>query len=75
MIMLFPLSLSGAAQRWFSSLDPSRHRTWANLGHEFIKQYCFNIEVDVSRRKLEALRKRPDESVTSLISYWREKIA
>ena len=27
-IMLFPLSLSGAAQHWFASLDPSRHRTW-----------------------------------------------
>ena len=27
MIMLFPLSLSGAAQRWFASLDPSRSRT------------------------------------------------
>ena len=33
MIMLFPLSLSGAAQRWFASLDPSRRRTWAYLGH------------------------------------------
>ena len=30
MIMLFPLSLSGAAQRWFASLDPSRRRTWCN---------------------------------------------
>ena len=37
MIMLFPLSLSGAAQRWFASLDPSRRRTWADLGQEFIK--------------------------------------
>ena len=36
MIMLFPLSLSGAAQRWFASLDPSRRRTWADLGKEFI---------------------------------------
>ena len=26
MIMLFPLSLSGAAQCWFASLDPSRRR-------------------------------------------------
>ena len=26
MIMLFPLSLSGAAQRWFALLDPSRRR-------------------------------------------------
>ena len=37
MIMLFPLSLSGAAQRWFTLLDPLRRRTWADLGHEFIK--------------------------------------
>ena len=56
MIMLFPLSLSGAAQRWFASLDPSRRRTWADLGQEFIRQYSFNTVVDVSRRELEALR-------------------
>ena len=55
MIMAFPLSLSGAAQRWFASLDPSRHRTWADLGQEFIRQYSFNIVVEVSRRELEAL--------------------
>ena len=48
MIMFFPLSLSGAAQRWFASVDPSRHRTWADLGQEFIRQYSFNTVVDVS---------------------------
>ena len=68
MIMLFSLSLSGTAQRWFASFDPSRLRTWADLGQEFIKQYSFNTVVDVSRRELEALRQRPDESVTSFIS-------
>ena len=56
MIMLFPLSLSGAAQCWFASLDPLRRRTWANLGQDFIRQYSFNTVVDVSRRELEALR-------------------
>ncbi|WKA13006.1 hypothetical protein VitviT2T_030343 [Vitis vinifera] len=75
MIMLFPLSLSGAAQRWFASLDPSRRRTWADLGQEFIRQYSFNTIVDVSRRELEALKQGPDETVTSFISRWREKIA
>ena len=75
MIMLFPLSLSGAAQRWFASLDPSRRRIWADLGQEFIRQYYFNTIVDVSQRELEALRQRPDESITSFISRWREKIA
>ena len=55
MIMLFPLSLSGAAQRWFASLNTSRRRTWADMGQEFIRQYSFNTVVDVSRRELEAL--------------------
>ena len=31
LIMLFPMSLSGAAQRWFASLDASRRRTWDDL--------------------------------------------
>ena len=75
MIMLFPLSLSGAAQRWFASLHPLRRKTWFGLGQVLIRQYCFNTVVDVSRRELEALRQRPDESVTSFISLWREKIA
>ena len=74
MIMLFPLSLRGAAQRWFASLDPSRRKTWADLGQEFIRHYFFNTVVDVSRRELEALRQRPDELVTSFISRWRENI-
>ena len=68
MVMLFPLSLSGAAQRWFASLDPSRRRTWADLEQELIKQYSFNTVVDVSRRELEALMQKLDESVTSFIS-------
>ena len=56
MIMVFPLSLSGAVQRWFASLDPSRHRTWADLGQEFIRQYSFKTVMDVSQRELEALK-------------------
>ena len=55
MIMLLPLSLSGATQHWFTSLDPSRHRTWTDLAQEFLRQYSFNTVVDVSRKELEAL--------------------
>ena len=75
MIMLFPMSLSGAAQRWFASLDVSRRRTWDDLAQEFLRQFAFNTVIDVSRRELEALRQRPDETVTSFISRWRERIA
>ena len=37
MITLFPLSLSGAAQRWFASLESSRRRTWDDLAWEFLR--------------------------------------
>ena len=75
LIMLFPMSLSGAAQRWFVSLVASRRRTWDDLAQEFLRQFPFNIVIDVLKRELEALRQGPDESVTSFISRWREKIA
>ncbi|RVW66471.1 hypothetical protein CK203_065758 [Vitis vinifera] len=75
MVMLFPMSLSGAAQRWFASLEVSRRRTWDDLAQEFLRQFAFNTVIDVLRRELEALRQRPEESVTSFISRWREKIS
>ena len=75
MITLFLLSLSGAAQRWFASLEASRRHTWDDLAQEFLRQFSFNTVVDVSRRELEALRQRADESVSSFISRWRGKIA
>ncbi|RVW78142.1 hypothetical protein CK203_049692 [Vitis vinifera] len=56
MITLFPLSLSGAAQRWFASLESSWRKTWDDLAQEFLLQFSFNNVVDVSRRELEALR-------------------
>ena len=75
MVMIFPMSLSGTAQRWFASLDVSCHRTWDDLAQEFLRQFSFNTVIDVSRKELEALRQRPEESVTSFISSWREKIS
>ena len=56
MIMLFPMSLSGAAQLWFASLDVSRRRTWDDLAEEFLRQYAFNTVVNVLRRELKALK-------------------
>ncbi|WJZ80175.1 hypothetical protein VitviT2T_000112 [Vitis vinifera] len=74
-IMIFPMSLSGAAQRWFASLDVSHRRTWDDLAQEFLRQHAFNTVIDVSRKKLKALRQRPEESVTSFIPRWRKKIS
>ena len=73
--MVFLFSLSGATQRWFVSLDGSCRRTWDDLTQKFLRQFAFNIVIDVLRRELEALRQRLKESVTSFISRWREKIS
>ena len=37
MVMLFPMSLSGATQRWFASLDVSHYRTWDDLTYKFLR--------------------------------------
>ena len=75
MIMFFPMSLSSVAQQWFASLDVSCRQTWDDLNQEFLRQFAFNTVINISRRELEALRQRPEESVTSFISRWREKIS
>ena len=75
LIMFFPMSLSSVAQCWFASLNVSRHKTWDDLAQEFLRQFAFNTVIGISMRELEALRQRPEESVTSFISRWSEKIA
>ena len=74
MLMLFPMSLSGVAQSWYASLDASRRWTWEDLTMEFLRHFAFSTVVDVSRRELEAMRQDLEETVTSFISCWREKI-
>ncbi|XP_034679717.1 uncharacterized protein LOC117909774 [Vitis riparia] len=75
LVALFPMSLSGAAQRWFASVEPSRLRTWEDVAHEFLTQFAFSADIDVSRRELEATRQRSDESISSFVTRWRAKVA
>ncbi|XP_019072550.1 uncharacterized protein LOC104877556 [Vitis vinifera] len=75
LVALFPMPLSGAAQRWFASVEPSRLRTWEDVAREFLTQFAFSADIDVSRRELEATRQRPDESISSFVTRWRAKVA
>ncbi|RVW32228.1 Cytochrome f [Vitis vinifera] len=75
LLTLFPLSLSGVTQRWYASLESSRRRTWEDLAQEFLRQYSFSGDTSITRRELELLRQGSDESVSSFISRWRERIA
>ena len=56
LLILFPLSLSGTTQRWYTSLETSRRRTWEDLAQEFLRQYFFSGDTSVTRRELESLR-------------------
>ncbi|RVX08310.1 hypothetical protein CK203_017674 [Vitis vinifera] len=46
-----------------------------DVAHEFLTQFAFSVDIDVSRRELEAIRQRPDESISSFVSRWRAKVA
>ncbi|XP_034688183.1 uncharacterized protein LOC117916338 [Vitis riparia] len=74
LVALFPMSLSGAAQRWFASVEPSRLRTWGDVAHEFLTQFAFSADIDVSRQELEATRQRPDESISSFLRFARRLV-
>ena len=69
LVPFFPMTLSGATQRWFTSVEPSRLRTWEDVAHEFLTQFAFSADIDVSRRELEATRQRSDEFISSFVSH------
>ncbi|KAL6328275.1 hypothetical protein AAG906_034418 [Vitis piasezkii] len=49
--------------------------TWEDVAHEFLTQFAFGVDIDVSRRDLEATRQRPDEFIYSFVSRWRANVA
>ncbi|RVW34983.1 hypothetical protein CK203_092506 [Vitis vinifera] len=75
LVAIFPMLLSGVGQRWFASVEPSKVRTWEDVSHEFLIQFAFSTDIDVSRRELEATRKRSDESISSFVSHWKARVA
>ena len=72
---MFQNTLTGAALRWFLSLEDSKTRTWEDIGNEFYRQYKYNTEVDITRRDLETTKQEPKESFSSFITRWRAKAA
>ncbi|RVW80549.1 hypothetical protein CK203_051238 [Vitis vinifera] len=46
-----------------------------DVAREFLTQFAFSADIDVSRRELEATRQRPDESISSFVTRWRAKVA
>ena len=74
-IKQFPLSLEGAAVKWYYTLDAHVRRDWNELCSIFIKQYGLNSQFEDSLRELQNTTQESDEPFTDFLTRWREKLA
>ena len=56
-VKLFPLSLSGTAFTWFTSLAPNSIRAWAQLEQKF-HEYCYNGETELRLSHLTSIKQK-----------------
>ena len=70
-VRLFPLSLSGLAFTWFSSLPYNSVNGWADLEKQFHSYFYSGIH-EMKLSDLTAIQQRHDESVQDYIQRFRE---
>jgi hypothetical protein len=70
-VRLFPLSSSGIAFNWFTSLPPNSIDNWLNLEQKF-HEYFYNGEVELRLSDLMAIRQRQNEMVVEYLRRFRE---
>ncbi|XP_047148672.1 uncharacterized protein LOC124820924, partial [Vigna umbellata] len=75
LIHFFQDSLAGVALNWYTHLEPSRIRCWADLADAFIKQYIYNTHIAPDRLQLQSMSKRDDETFKEYAQRWRELAA
>jgi hypothetical protein len=70
-IMMFPLSLIGAAFNWFASLPPNSIYSWVSLEQKF-HDYLYNREVELRLSDLTSLGLKYTETVSDYLRWFRE---
>jgi hypothetical protein len=70
-VHLFPLSLSGTAFNWFTSLPLNSIDNWVTLEQKF-HDYFFNGEVELRLSDLTAVRQKYNETVPEYLRRFRE---
>jgi hypothetical protein len=70
-VRLFPLSLSGAAFSWFTSLAPNSVNTWAGLEENF-HEYFYNEEIELKLSNLTSVGQKYSEIVPEYIKRFQE---
>jgi hypothetical protein len=61
-IRMFPLSLTGVAFNWFTSLPPNLIESWVSLEQKF-HDYFYNGEVELRLFDLTSLRQKYTENI------------
>ena len=75
LIHLFQDSLTGAALKWYMSLDSVNIHTFNDLGEAFIRQYKYNMDMAPDRDQLRAMVQKDRESFKEYAQRWREVAA
>jgi hypothetical protein len=70
-IRMFPLSLTGIAFNWFTSLPPNSIDSWVSLEQK-IHDYFYNREVELRLSSLTSLRQKYTKSVSDYLRWFRE---
>ena len=70
----FPISLEGAPIQWYYALESHVQANWNEICASFIKQYCLNVQLEVSLRDLQNTRQKYNKSLTDYLTRWREKL-
>ena len=75
LIHFFQDSLTGAALKWYMSLDSANINTFNDLGEAFVKQYKYNLGMAHDRDQLRAMVQKDKESFKEYAQRWREVAA
>jgi hypothetical protein len=68
---MFPLSLSGTAFAWFTSLAPHSIFTWSQLEQKF-HEYFYSGDTELRLSHLTAIKQKHNESAAEYIKRFRD---
>ncbi|XP_038718845.1 uncharacterized protein LOC120011790 [Tripterygium wilfordii] len=75
LVHYFQDSLTGAAQRWFNTLNPSSVSSWEDLAEMFMKQYKYNEEKIPTIYDLQNTTMKNGESFREFAHRWMDLAA
>ena len=67
--------MTGAALKWYMSLNNTKISTFWDLGDAFVKQYKYNLDMAPDRDQLRAMSQKDKESFKEYAQRWREVAA